>query len=524
MMLATALALLVASASADPLGEARAAFASGDYARAEALALQADGVDRAPARYLAGLARFRQGRFAEALEALDAAAAGADSPAAWRFNRAACLSALGRHAEAEAAYLEAARDPSYAPLALTEAGWAALAAGASGRARDHAARARAVAAGDAVALVTALEQELSAEAGGPGSQALDVATAAPPAPAVSWEGGVRLDGGWDGDALQTASSWLERPGAAIATAPSAFAAVAAWAVGRGALGGGTLEGGYAFGQLAYLATEAEDRSVQTHDLAFAFRASPRPGLQLEAGLAGQLALAGLQDLRGMQLAGGAWTGARQQAGSHAALLAELVWTAKRGLSDEFEYLGGTTLLASLGAEGSWEAVTVRAGYRYQLEQIGELTAPMPPALVTQRCPPGRTCTGGVEVQPVSFTGHAGWGWVQVRPTRWLRFDLEGVLQRRDYLHDAYGELTILGLGAVVINSRSRDDWRWATGAAATATLAPGLSVTLRHAWQGGEYTLTPQGLRAGGGPMMAAAPEVGRWDKQVLQVGLTCAW
>jgi tetratricopeptide (TPR) repeat protein len=511
MTLATALALLVASASADPLVEARAAFASGDYPRAETLALRAAGVDRAPARYLAGLARFRQGRFAEALEALDTAEAGADSPAAWRFNRAACLSALSRHAEAEAAYLEAARDPTYAPLALTEAGWAALAAGASGRARDHAARARTVATGDAVALVTALEQELSAEADVPGSQALASAPAAPPARAVSWEAGVRLDGGWDGDALQTA-----------------FAAVAAWAAGRGALGGGTLEGGYAFGQLAYLATAAADRSVQTHDLALAYRASPRPGLQLEAGLAGQLALAGLQDLRGMQVAGGAWTGARLKAGSHAALLAELAWTAKHGLSDEFAYLGGSTLLAGLGAEGSWEAVTVRAGYRYQLEQIGQLTAPMPPALLMQRCPPGRTCTGGVEVQPVSFAGHAGWGWVQLRPASWLRFDLEGMLQRRDYLHDAYAELTILGLGAVVINPRSRDDWRWATGAAATATLAPGLSVTLRHAWQGGEYTLTPQGMRAGGGGMFGGmfgtAPEIGRWDKQVLQLGLTCAW
>jgi tetratricopeptide (TPR) repeat protein len=171
MMLAPALALTVLmAAAADPLSDAQEAFAEGRYEVAEQLALQAAQPPRAgSALYLAGLARFRAGRLEEALEALDAAGQAEDAPepAAWQFNRGACLYALGRFEEAERAFMEAAADEALMRVALVNAGFAALDAGASGRAAALAARAKEGASGQELALVEKLLSALAgAEEGG----------------------------------------------------------------------------------------------------------------------------------------------------------------------------------------------------------------------------------------------------------------------------------------------------------------------------------------------------------------------
>lgn len=162
------LALALHAAPADPLAPARDALEAGDYARAETLALAAARPPRAGAAlYVAGLARFRAGRPRAALEALDAAARAADPPARglWLFNRGACLYALGRFGEAEAAFVAAAdAEPSLAAVARADAGFAALDGGALARARDLARSARAVASGGALALVEQLEAALAAQA------------------------------------------------------------------------------------------------------------------------------------------------------------------------------------------------------------------------------------------------------------------------------------------------------------------------------------------------------------------------
>ena len=159
MMLASALALTVLVAAADPLSEARQAFAEGHYEVAEQLALQAAQPPRAgSALYLAGLARFRSGRPAEALEAFDAAGQAEDAPepATWQFNRGACLYALGRFEEAERAFLEASEDTSLRRVALVNAGFAALDAGAFERAAELAERAKVGASEQELALVEEL--------------------------------------------------------------------------------------------------------------------------------------------------------------------------------------------------------------------------------------------------------------------------------------------------------------------------------------------------------------------------------
>ncbi|REG31066.1 tetratricopeptide repeat protein [Archangium gephyra] len=138
------LTLVTLLAAAEPLAEARQAFSEGQYTEAEQLALQAaQPPQEGAALYLVGLARFRAGRPAEALEALDAAGRATDAPerAGWSFNRAACLYALERFAEAEQAFLEATADESLARLAWVNAGFAALDAGSPERAAQWAERA-----------------------------------------------------------------------------------------------------------------------------------------------------------------------------------------------------------------------------------------------------------------------------------------------------------------------------------------------------------------------------------------------
>ncbi|WP_158502301.1 tetratricopeptide repeat protein [Vitiosangium sp. GDMCC 1.1324] len=154
--------------AADPLAEAKQAFAESRYGEAERLALQAEQPPRlGAALYLVGLARFRAGRPAEALEAFDAAGRAEDAPARapWSFNRGACLYKLERFAEAEQAFLEATADESLARIAWVNAGFAALDAGAPERAARWAERARPGASEQEAALVEELLSLVASEQG-----------------------------------------------------------------------------------------------------------------------------------------------------------------------------------------------------------------------------------------------------------------------------------------------------------------------------------------------------------------------
>jgi len=164
MMVASVLALVAMSAMGDSLEEAQQAFAEGRYESAEQLALQAAQPPRlGAALYLVGLARFRSGRPAEALEALDAAGQAEDAPerAQWSFNRGACLYSLDRFDEAEQAFLAAAADESLARVAWVNAGFAALDGGSPERAAQWAERAKQGASERELVLVEELLSEIA---------------------------------------------------------------------------------------------------------------------------------------------------------------------------------------------------------------------------------------------------------------------------------------------------------------------------------------------------------------------------
>jgi Flp pilus assembly protein TadD len=163
-MIAVLALAAAAAAGAGPLQAAETAFAQGDYARADVLATAAaEPPQEGAALYLAGLARFRAGHPAAALDALDRAARASDPPAPglFHYNRAACLYELERFGEAEADYLQAASlDPSLATLSLVNASYAALEGGAPERAREIATRARTSAKPAEADLVADLESHI----------------------------------------------------------------------------------------------------------------------------------------------------------------------------------------------------------------------------------------------------------------------------------------------------------------------------------------------------------------------------
>ncbi len=125
---------------AEQLASARQALDGHDWERAAALAALASARDpsSAEAALVVGLARFRAHEPARALAPFARAVALSPGSASLRFNLASALYQSGRFADAEARYVEAAeRDAKVAPLALLDAGLAALDGGRPERAIAH---------------------------------------------------------------------------------------------------------------------------------------------------------------------------------------------------------------------------------------------------------------------------------------------------------------------------------------------------------------------------------------------------
>jgi tetratricopeptide (TPR) repeat protein len=513
------LALLAAAAAAaapDPLADARAAFAAGDYARAERLALAASAPpDADRALYLAALARFRAGRPADALEALDRARGGADSAAAWHYNRAACLSELGRLAEAEREYLAAAEDATLAPVALVGAGFAALDAGDADRARALATRARGVASGNAVALVADLEAQL-----GPG-QPVPVAATPAEVPRVALREAVaRVAGGWDSDALHAAFDTPERPGFAAPSAPSAYGEASAGVTARlHAWDGADGEVSYGVAQLAYGARAVQDRSVQQHGVAAALLLWPGEPLRLDLRAEGQLALAGLSDLRPMLASAGLRATVARDHGERATTRLELGWTRLDGRGAEFEALGGDRLQASVSEELRLEPVTLRLGYRLQLERIGTAVSGTLPVA------PG----AAVSVEPLGYTGHTGWLEVAWRASRRLELRLAGGVEWRRYAADDQTWVGRLDGSAFAVDEGRREALRAFAGETLTVRLWRGLSLFASHALLASGVSI---GAARAGTPsmMMMSGPagprpaDASSWTKNAFSVGTELSW
>ena len=532
MIALSLLALAAAVAPPDLLEQARSAFSHEEYERAEALALEAATPPQAGAAlYLAGLARFRSGRPAEALEALDQAARSADvpAPAELHYNRGACLYELGRNREAEAEYVAAAAlDRKLAAVALVNAGFAALDGGAPERARALAERARALASGESMDLVVELDGHLSS-AGGRTAQA--ESPQGPRTEGTSWDARLRLEGGWDSDALQTGLvSPNEFPGTATQATPSAVSSTSLRLSARFPLLD-DLHGevAYGFGQLAYLAPVAADRSVQQHALVLAFEHSPHDRLWLGTALEGHLAFTGLSGFRALQAGVGArgWVALDESRRTTTRL--DAGYTRKTGLAREFDYLGGDRLEAAISQEVRLAPVTLGAGYRFLLERIGTSRQQAAVALPGELCPQG--CTQQF-VEPFGYAGNAVWVSARVAIAPWLELELSGGREWRDYLADNFIALTQPDGTTAETGRARRHDQRWFTGAGVTFRLSRRFAFLLRHELVVNRSNLgngTFEALGGGCGPSgRSVCNELGSenrsYDKHVFMMGTSLAW
>ena len=519
---ALVLAAGLTTATEVDLAQAQAAFDAGDYPRAAELALAAAGEDADPpggtgvrddALYLAGLARFREGRTAEALELLDRSGPRADGPGPWSYNRGACLDALGRFEEAEGAFVLAARDPALAPVALVNAGYAALSRGAPDAARAHATDARA-APGEALDLVDGLERDIAVAAAG-------AAGGAPTGPdgvrSRRWIATARIEGGHDSNALQSGASSLgDRSAAAAAPAASALAVTDVVAIGRFQPAGLDLDATYGFGQVAYSAPGARDRSVQQHGGSVGLEGEPADGLVLGGAAEGQLAYAGLSDFRGMQRSAGLRAWGILAEGDATSTRLDLAWALKEGVGAEFAYLTGDRLEAAISQLVRLGPTVLSAGLRFAADRIGATSEAV-------RC--GEGCTAAAFL-PVGHAATTGWLAVRWSPLRRLRLDLSGATEWRAYLAD--DRLVVDGGEGLPFESwrARRRDTRLLGSALATAEVTRGVSVFLR-----GELVIDRSNLASASAPCIQAEDaclpaSVGdpSYTKRVLSAGASLAW
>ncbi|MBK9518499.1 MAG: hypothetical protein IPO09_14340 [Anaeromyxobacter sp.] len=413
-----AFALLLGLLAGDPLAPAREAFARLDHEAAATLALaEARPPRQGAALDLAGLARFRAGRSAEALAAFDAAGRAEDAPprGRWQYNRGACLYDLGRAAEAEQAFLEAATlDEALAPAALANAGFAALDAGSPSRARALLQGLRSLPGLSEPVRRLAEELDAALPAASPlpsqpvvvgvvgvvGAPAVAGDGSAPPplpapeplrAPTLSLLAGV----GYDSNVLQSGLGTAPE-GAPIAsgrvqgaTLSLAGAAQRRWTPAPGT----TLWLGYGLDQLAYPSATAEDYSLQQHQLTVGVERQ-LGAWRLALWADGYAAFTGLSSFRGLQAGGGLGGSASRAWSAASSTRLDIGWGGRLALSGEFEHLDGDRLDLALGQAHQLGPLLLGASLRWRRERLGVLEQ------ATQQnlpCPVGHTCSQRYEI-------------------------------------------------------------------------------------------------------------------------------
>jgi len=551
MMVAPALTLVAMLVAADPLAEAKQAFSEGQYAQAEQLALQAaQPPQQGTALYLVGLARFRAGRPAEALEALDAAGGAEDAPerAGWSFNRGACLYALERFAEAEQAFLEATADESLARVAWVNAGYAALDAGSPERAAQWAERASPGASEREAVLVEELRSLVASAQGRPEDEAaeayrqgleafdagrfeeartffLQAAKGDPTsgrallmagasayrlgerktareditsALALKLESGdqrtardyldrlsfgLRAQGrgfqasaggglGFDSNVLQVGVTGRDVSWLGSTETASTFAELGLGLVGRFRLSD-TLFADLSYGgtQRAYAQADAQDYSLQLHRATAALEWDVARRVRLGASSWGDLFFTGLSDLRGLQasVSGSAWLA-----------LDESDWTSTRldvslarkvGLVDEFSFLTGRRLDATLSQELRLRTLGLTAWYRYREDRIGTLV---------QAASGGTTGTSREYVIPFAWRGHAVGASARLVLSERFDASLNTEVERRDYLEDSYLRVQAADGSEQEWGRRRREDVRFVLGPSVSARLSKQLHLSARY--------------------------------------------
>nr|WP_242589679.1 tetratricopeptide repeat protein [Corallococcus macrosporus] len=526
--------------------DARESFAAGRYSEAEQLALQAP--PSGASLYLVGLARFRTGRPAEALEALDAAGLAPDAPEpdAWNFNRGACLYALGRFVEAEEAFARVREGAPLARAAWINAGFAAFDAGALDRASQWADRAAPGASKEEALQVEELRalirpatndgdeayrQGLASFDAGRFDEArahfLRAATQQPDsgrarlmAGASAWRLGSRtaaredltaalaltlspldrktahqyldllsyglrssgpgvwasasVGPGFDSNVLQVGVAARDVSGAnADVVTSSAFAEASVGVIARLRLSDRLFAAlSYGGSQRAYSESSVRDYSLQLHraTAAVEWEAARRVRVGLLAG--GDIFFTGLADFRGLQASVNANAWLAWDETEHTTTRLDLGAAGKDGLGEEFAYLTGPRLDATLSQEWRLGIANVTAWYRYRQDRIGTLEQSF-----TSEDP---TLASQTYVIPFGFASHAVGASGRWRPLPWLTATLDADVEWRRYLEEHSLRVVTAGGDTETWNARRRHDTRFVLSPTVSTRLSTRLRLTARY--------------------------------------------
>ncbi len=370
----------------DALASARQLLSRGDLAGAETQALRAvaEHPESGPSHLVLGLARFRAGRFADALRAFDDAGRAAEptAPGALSFNRGSTLFALGRPAEAESAFETTARvDERLRAVALVNAGQAALAAGNVSGARKHADDASRVLGSNsadhaAVEGLAQLNAALEPPAPAPPTPKED-----PPRPAsrfalrnLGTDTTVRvaLGGGFDDQAAALSNARTETIGAENPQTTGGVFAAASAELGYGRVIGerGYADVAYAFDQIAYARAELDGFGIQDHGLNARGEILVSPRLRLTLGGGGNVQLVGLRALTPFLAVLSAEPGLAFDWASVTSTAVRLRFQRKIDLDQTAQPYAGTRLDLRLSQRLRWGPLRAEASLRHRREQIG----------------------------------------------------------------------------------------------------------------------------------------------------------
>ena len=283
---------------------------------------------------------------------------------------------------------------------------------------------------------------------------------------------------------------------------------------------------YGFGQLAYTAPAAADRSLQQHGLSAWIEVTPRDDLRLGAGLEGQLAFTGLSGFRGLQASGVGRGWAALDEGRRATTRVDLAWSAKAGLKPEFDYLSGDRFDAALSQELRLRGVVLGGGVRVFVDRLGARSTVVTTPLPIAGCFAG--CTER-QVEPFGHWGAAPWVAARFAPWERLEVSLTGGVEWRWYRDDAYVAVTGPDGVTTALDRLRRREVRWFTGEAISLRLTPRFSVSARHdlllvrpATEGA--TVRPFGSCGPSSEGCAPADVSTGYDKHVFTAGVSLAW
>ena len=320
-----------------------------------------------------------------------------------------------------------------------------------------------------------------------------------------WRGSVRGGAGYDSNALQSGAAVGERAPVQSAAVGSAALVASAEVVYRPRPGAHLAgEVGYAFDQLAYLASAAEDYSLQLHTLTGALEWTV-DRVRLGAMAGGQLVFTGVTSFRGLEASGLAGVWAAWDEATWSTTRGDVQASLKAPLGAEFDYLGGSRVDLRLLQEFRWSKVTLGLTYQFRHEGIGTLTQLGTVPVGGGMGPPAQV---SVEyVIPYGYDAHAfGLGATFGVGAR-VRLGLGAGAELRWYSGSSYVDVTPEG-SPTVTNVKQRHDQRYLGNVALGVTVWKGLSLALR--W---DVVVSRSNIER----------TSGRVDPSCLQAGATCS-